>query len=114
VLGSRERLWAKYGAAWGWPPETMTVEQDRDDLAHHEREIAAGESFNYAILDADESRLFGCVYLDPPPPGDEADVIISWWVIDPCVGTPLERELDGFVPAWVTSAWPFERPRIGP
>ena len=20
VLGSRERLWAKYGAAWGWPP----------------------------------------------------------------------------------------------
>ena len=41
VMGSRERLWARYGEAWGWPPATMTLEDDRDDLAHHEAEIAA-------------------------------------------------------------------------
>jgi hypothetical protein len=45
VMGSRERLWSLYGGAWGWPPATMTVEQDRDDLAHHERDIAAHASF---------------------------------------------------------------------
>ena len=45
VMGSRERLWERYGEAWGWPPATMTLEQDRDDLAHHEREIEAHESF---------------------------------------------------------------------
>jgi hypothetical protein len=32
VMGSRERLWAKYGDAWGWPAETMTFEADREDL----------------------------------------------------------------------------------
>ena len=48
VMGSRERLWAKYGAAWGWPPATMTPEQDREDLAHHAEEIAARITFNYA------------------------------------------------------------------
>ncbi|MGZ4640393.1 MAG: hypothetical protein ACXV2J_15195, partial [Actinomycetes bacterium] len=34
VMGSQERLWSIYGEAWGWPPATMTHEQDRDDLAH--------------------------------------------------------------------------------
>ena len=57
VMGSRERLWAKFGEAWGWPPATMTYAQDRDDLARHEVEIAAQETFNYAVLDADESEL---------------------------------------------------------
>ncbi len=32
VMGSRERLWSIYGEAWGWPPATMTAEQDREDL----------------------------------------------------------------------------------
>jgi len=31
-MGSRERLWARYGEAWGWPPPTMTYEHDREDL----------------------------------------------------------------------------------
>jgi hypothetical protein len=44
VMGSRERLWAKYGAAWGWPPADMSYEADREDLARHEREIAAQET----------------------------------------------------------------------
>jgi hypothetical protein len=113
-MGSRQRLWEKYGDAWGWPPENMTLEQDRDDLAHHEREIAAHETFNYAVLDADESELLGCVYIDPPGGDEDCDVIISWWVVDDRVGTPLEAELDRFVPRWMTTAWPFEKPCIRP
>ena len=31
VMGSQERLWSIYGQAWGWPPATMTAEQDRED-----------------------------------------------------------------------------------
>jgi hypothetical protein len=38
VMGSRERLWAKYGEAWRWPPATMSYEEDKDDLARHEAE----------------------------------------------------------------------------
>jgi hypothetical protein len=116
VMGSRERLWARYGAAWGWPPATMTFEQDRADLARHDREIAANETFNYAVLDAAESALLGCVYLDPPAPGGasapapEHDVEVSWWVVDEMVGTGLERELEEFLPRWVVTAWPFRAP----
>ncbi len=39
VMGSRPRLWAMFGAPWGWPNATMTYEQDRDDLARHAAEI---------------------------------------------------------------------------
>ena len=110
VMGSRERLWSIYGDAWGWPPESMTYEQDRDDLARHEREIESHESFNYALFDAEEKALLGCVYLDPPEKIG-ADAEISWWVVDAEVGTELAAALDDFVPRWVARSWPFTQPR---
>ena len=111
VMGSRERLWRIYGEAWGWPPETMTYEQDRADLARHEREIAAHETFNYAVLDRDETELLGCVYIDPPEK-QGADAEVSWWVVDDRAGTTLAAALDELVPRWINRVWPFERPRF--
>jgi RimJ/RimL family protein N-acetyltransferase len=110
VMGSRERLWSIYGEAWGWPPATMTRQQDLDDLAHHEAEIEAHESFNYALFDDAETELLGCVYIDPPQKVG-ADAEISWWVVDALAGGPVEIALDAAVPAWVARDWPLERPR---
>jgi hypothetical protein len=114
VLGSQARLWSIYGEAWGWPPPTMTREQDREDLAHHEREIESHESFNYAVLDAGETQIFGCVYIDPPEREAEGvGAVVSWWVVDEAVGTDLEAALDEAVPAWLASAWPLSGVRFG-
>ena len=109
VLGSRERLWSIYGESWGWPPATLTLEQDRDDLAHHEAEIEAHLSFNYALFDATETELLGCVYIDPPVV-DGTDAEISWWVVDWLVASPVEAALDELVPRWVAEHWPLENP----
>jgi hypothetical protein len=111
VMGSQERLWSIYGQAWGWPPATMTAEQDREDLARHEAEIEAHESFNYALFDAGETELLGCVYIDPPEK-QGADAEVSWWVVDWLVGGPIEAALDELVPAWLAADWPFDRPRL--
>ncbi len=106
VMGSQERLWSIFGKAWGWPPPTMTREEDEADLARHEAEIAARESFNYAVLDEHETELLGCVHVDPPfKRGAEADV--CWWVVDPEVDGPLDVLLAEAVPAWIASTWPF-------
>jgi hypothetical protein len=116
VMGSRERLWAKYGEAWRWPPETMTREQDRGDLQHHEEEIAAQITFNYAVLDEPETKLLGCVYIDPPDerrrPG--TDAVASWWVVDEEAGGPLELALDDFVPRWLAETWGFRQVDYSP
>ena len=44
--------------------------------------MARREAFNFAILDADESHLLGCIYLDPPGHEIGCDVVVSWWVVD--------------------------------
>jgi hypothetical protein len=119
VMGSRRRLWSIYGEAWGWPPESMTLEQDREDLRHHEDEAAAGSSFNYALFDDGETRLLGCCYLDPPDQKPDVvlpegtDAVISWWVVDELVGSDLEAALDAAIPVWIAEIWPFERPFYG-
>jgi hypothetical protein len=116
VMGSRERLWERYGEAWGWPPATMTYEADRKDLARHEREIAALESFCYAIFDREESFLLGCVYIDPPDEGlpTGTDAVVSWWLVDDAVGSELDRALAEFVPRWLSECWGFQRPAFTP
>jgi hypothetical protein len=88
----------------------MTVDQDREDLAHHEAEVEQHTSFNYALFDADEAALLGCVYIDPSEKVG-ADAEICWCVVDAAVGTPIEAEPDRFVPTWMADGWPFRRPR---
>jgi len=111
VMSSQERLFSIYGRAWGWPPPTMTAEQDRADLQHHADEIEAHESFNYAVFDENETVLVGCVYIDPPEKVGEADAEISWWVADAFVGTAVQAALDELVPRWVAEVWPLRHPR---
>ena len=116
VMGSRGRLWEKYGVASGWPPATMTFEQDRADLARHEAEIAAHETFSYAVLDEAESELLGCVYIDPPEPDSPrgTDAIVSWWVVDDHVGSDLDRALEDSVPRWLEGTWGFAAVQYAP
>ena len=116
VMGSRERLWARFGGMWGWPPAGMTYEADRKDLARHEAEISAQVTFNYAVLNRAETELLGCVYIDPPgeraPEG--ADALVSWWVVDSEVGGALEQSLNTFVPSWLTERWGFHAVHYAP
>lgn len=110
VMNSRERLWEIFGPAWSWPSESMTYEEDRVDLLRHEKEIAAHQSFNYALLDERGTALLGCVYVDPPERAG-ADGEVAWWVVDELVGSDAERAIDELVPQWIAADWPFQQPR---
>jgi RimJ/RimL family protein N-acetyltransferase len=110
VMRSQPRLWSIFGPAWGWPPVSMTYQQDREDLARHEAEIMAHQSFNYALFDDAKTALLGCVYIDPPEK-QGADAEICWWVVDDQAGTTLQSALDTLVPRWIAGAWPFTQPR---
>jgi len=108
VMGNRDALWAQFGEAWGWPPADMTREQDLEDLERHAAEMVTHESFNYAVLTEAEDRLLGCVYIDPldADAGGGIRAEVSWWMV---ADAPAEwrAALDAFVPAWLSSAWPF-------
>jgi hypothetical protein len=86
----------------------MTHEQDEEDLARHAAEMVTQESFNYAVLNADETRLLGCVYIDPldATEAGEPAAEVSWWLGEE-VDDDTRGALDAFVPSWIASAWPF-------
>ena len=64
----------------------------------------------YGVFDEGETRLLGCLYIDPPEPDapECADATVSWWLVDEAVGTPLERELEQFAPRWLAEEWGFD------
>jgi hypothetical protein len=100
VLESQERLWSIYGPARHWPPRTLTVAQDREQLARCQAEADQHRSFTYAVFDLGETELLGCVHIDPGP-------VVSWWVVDWLVDSPIERALDEIIPAWIAADWPL-------
>jgi hypothetical protein len=59
VMSSREELWRRFGQAWGWPPEDLTLEQDGKDLRWHEEEFECRSSFDYAVMTPDERWVAG-------------------------------------------------------
>jgi len=106
VMTSAETLRRRF-PLWGWPAPDMTLEEDMIDLAWHQKEAQLRRSFNYAVMSPDESRLLGCVYVDPPEKAG-ADADVAFWVRDDEAGTGLEAELEAAVRAWVAADWPFQ------
>ncbi len=108
VMSSRDHLWGRFGDIWGWPDADLSIEQNIIDLAWHQKEFQLRSSFDYAVMSLDESRLLGCVYIDPPhATGTDADV--WFWARTSELSTGLEEELGRFVASWVASAWPFKK-----
>ena len=108
VMTSREHLWELFGPTWGWPPAGLTLEDDLVDLAWHQKEGELKRSFNFAVMSPDESRLLGCVYIDPPTrAGFDAEVF--WWSRQDELASGLEDAIGAAARAWIASEWPFER-----
>jgi hypothetical protein len=105
-MSSRQHLWSRFGEIWGWPREDMTIEQNIVDLGWHQKEFQLRSSFDYAVMSPDESRLLGCVYVDPPyEEGTDAD--IWFWARQSELASGLEDVLAAFVRSWLSERWPF-------
>lgn len=110
VMSSAERLRERF-PYWGWPDPGMTIKDDLIDLGWHQKEAMLRRSFNYAVMAPDESRLLGCVYVDPPDKqGADADVFL-WVRADEEDGGDLEQVLEAEVRRWIAAEWPFEEVR---
>ena len=48
-----------------WPEDDFTLEANRADLQRHDEEFHNNEAYAYTVLNLEESRVDGCVYLQP-------------------------------------------------
>jgi hypothetical protein len=92
----------------GWP-EGLTLEQNLIDLGWHQREFQTRRSFAYTVVDLAESRVLGCVYIEPTKRcGYDAAVFL--WARQSELSRGLEDRLYDAVHEWLLSQWPFKSP----
>ncbi len=92
------------GTARGAPG--LTLEQNIVDLGWHQKEFQLRRAFAYTVVAPDESRVLGCVYIDPD---EDADAQVRLWVRRDVFD--LDPVLEAAVRDWIAGAWPFERVR---
>jgi RimJ/RimL family protein N-acetyltransferase len=97
-----------------WPTPALTFEEDRADLAEHEREFDDRTAFAYIVTSPDEAECLGCVYLYPPgrrgTATEGADVDVSFWVVQAAYDAGLYESLFAALQQWL-ARWPFRKIR---
>lgn len=104
VIESRELLHAMFGGPW--PREGFTLQENLRDLKRHQQEFLDRKAFAYTVVSLDESRVLGCVYINPARKTD-ADAEVHMWVRQSEYDQGLDAVLFQAVKEWLDSAWPF-------
>lgn len=104
VMSSADHIQKILGPGW---PDSLTLEQNLIDLGWHQKEFQSRRSFTYTVVTSDESRVLGCVYINPPK-NSAYDAEIFLWART----GELEKKLVPTVRAWLKREWPFINPRF--
>ncbi len=93
-----------------WPggkwPTGLTLEQNLIDLGWHQKEFQTRRSFAFTVVNPEESKVLGCVYVLPTrKPGYDAEVYL--WARQSELSGGLEDRLYAAVKEWIGGRWPF-------
>lgn len=108
VMTSRAHLWRRFGEVWGWPAESLSLEQDLIDLAWHQKEFELKNSFAYTVIGPDQSKVLGCIYLYPAS-SDSLDADVWFWARESELESNLEEDIKFFLIRWLNNSWSFNR-----
>ena len=105
VMSSVEQLRNVWPGS-GWP-DGLTLEQNLIDLGWHQGEFQSRRSFAYTVVNLDETKVVGCVYINPTRKrGYDAEVYL--WAREAELGSSQDSKLFEAVNGWLTEKWPFE------
>ena len=103
VIETRERF---HSMGSSWPREGFTIEENLADLERHQQEFLDREAFAYTVVSLDESRVLGCVYINPTE-SDDVNARVWMWVRQSEYDKGLDPILFNEVKKWLGSSWPF-------
>ena len=119
VIESRELLQTKFGDAW--PRKGFTLEENLADLERHQQEFLDRKAFAYTVVSLDETKVLGCIYINPPQKYSHipefikylkencSDAVIFMWVRQTEHEKGLEEMLFHTVRDWINADWPFKK-----
>lgn len=105
VMETQERF---LSMGYSWPREGFTLEENLADLEQHQREFLAREAFAYTVVASDESRVLGCVYINPAKE-EGVDARVRMWVREGEFKKGLDQVLFAVVREWIKREWPFNK-----
>ena len=95
-----------FGPNEKWPQD-LTIEQNLIDLSRHQKEFQTRSSFAYTLLNLEESKCLGCIYIDPSSnPNYEAMIFL--WVRQSEIPNGLDQHLFESIKKWMDEKWPFK------
>lgn len=108
VMSSVEHLQATkpFGPNQKWPIN-LTFEQNLIDLGWHQKEFQKRSSFAFTVMNLDESKCLGCIYIEPSPNANYETMIILW-VRQSELENGLDAHLFESVKKWIAEKWPFK------
>ena len=106
VIESRELLHDMFGGPW--PKPGFTLKENLTDLERHQREFLSRKAFAYTVVSLDETRVLGCVYINPSKT-IAADAVVVMWVRQTEYDKGLDEILFNTVKDWINSVWPFKK-----
>ena len=106
VIESRGLLHTMFGGPW--PKTGFTLEENLADLERHQQEFLSRKAFAYTVISLDETRVLGCVYINPPETTD-SDAVVVMWVRQTEYDKGLDEILFNTVRDWISLDWPFKK-----
>lgn len=103
VMETQERF---HSMGSSWPREGFKIEENLADLEQHQQEFLDREAFAYTVVSLDESRVLGCVYINPTESAD-VEASVYMWVRESEYDKGLDAILFQTVKDWIDSSWPF-------
>jgi hypothetical protein len=98
-----------------WPADDFTLAENLDDLQRHEREHIERKAFTYTVMEPDETRCLGCVYITPVWPqalqaceGATYAAGVGFWVRAAEISHDLDKHLLSTLLAWFAADWLFD------
>ena len=88
------------------PPFVTTVAENLADLGWHQKEFELRRSFAYTVVTPHESRVLGCVFIDP---SESHDARVHMWVRRSAWHEGLDPVLETTVREWLEQDRLFDR-----
>ena len=112
VMATQESLRQRTGGRW--PRPGFTIEENLADLEGHEADFQARRDFTYTVMNPDETRCLGCVYVYPlederDGETDDSEPVVWFWIRPDGVAADLDRRLLAAMVPWLRNDFAFGR-----
>lgn len=107
-MSSIDYLQKNFSGSNQWPHAGISLAEAVKDVEGEEAGFKARRKFTYAVLNMDEARELGSVYISPSKK-EGYDAVVRMWVTENQALIGFDTRLLDEVKIWLRTKWPFQK-----